>query len=186
MLEVKLIPVTESDLELLLAWAHIPDIWEYMPSSRRNETLKWEDHLAWFHQRERLLGRRHDWIIRHDDRSIGAIHIDNTRYDIPEIGLYIGDKNLWGKGLGKMALRMGLMLAVDLGYFRLQAFIHPDNDASINIFLKSGFYQTTREGRYGQDVYEIDLSTVIRSGSSAQQCSGIRSEAGVRFSPGFA
>ena len=103
-MSVYLRELKKSDLELLLAWAHISEIWEYLPTSRRGEKLTWEKHFQWWTNRQ----NRIDWMIIYDGRSVGVVHVCNLDTDYPEIGLYIGEVTLWGKGIGKKALELAL------------------------------------------------------------------------------
>ena len=160
MLEVDLRPLDDTDLPILLAWAHMLKIWEYLPTSRRSEILTWEEHNKWFHFKR---NNRFDWTILLDDgkwkqRSVGMVHVIEIHEEYPEVGLYIGDVNLWGKGIGKRALQLVIgRMSVYSHIQGLHAIIHPDNKRSIRLFKSLGF-KKVGEARKGQDRYECTFS----------------------------
>ena len=145
---MRLREVEEGDLELLLAWAHISQIWRYLPTSRKGESLTWEKHRLWWDR----LRNRLDWMIIYQERRVGVLHITGLDSIEPEIGLYIGETTLWGQGVGKRALSLGIEKAKELGIEKLQAMIHPKNCRSVRLFQSLGFKKTGK-GRKGQDCY---------------------------------
>jgi len=156
-LEVGLKPLDDTELPILLAWAHILKIWEYLPTSRRNEKLTWDEHNKWFHFKR---DHRFDWLIMVDDnkwklRPVGVIHVNEIDREYPEIGLYIGDMNLWGKsGIGKRALQLAIdRISVYSHIQGLHAVIHPENKRSIRLFKSLGF-KKIEKARKGQELYE--------------------------------
>jgi len=157
-MEVSLRKVKSSDLELLLAWAHVKMIWEYLPTSREGEYLTWENHYEWWVSRE----NREDWMIMVDGRSVGTIiiHLKSS-----EIGIYIGEVTLWGKRVGSKALKLGILRMMALGFEMIWAAIHPENIASVKLFTGLGFKKAGK-ARGDVDRYELDLRTTVRPKSS--------------------
>jgi len=143
----------EADLELMLAWAQVPQYWQYLPSSRKGERLVWESHYSWWKSRE----DRVDWIIIYDDkqtrpRAVGVVHVANLDTVHPEVGLYIADEDIWGRSIGRGALELVLDKSKKV-YDRLWAVIHPDNKRSIRLFTGLGFKEIG-SAREGQCLYE--------------------------------
>jgi len=57
-----------------------------------------------------------------------------------EIVLVIGNRDNWGRKLGASAIREGMKLAFfEMRAARLIAKVHPDNERSLNAFLRCGF-----------------------------------------------
>ena len=153
-MDVTLRSLGSSDLPLMLAWAWIPQIWEYMPTSRKGENLKWEDHWTWF-RKGAYFGNRLDWMITVQERGVGVIHATlDTEY--PEIGLYIGEVSLWGQGVGKRALEIVMGKLSTFGHKTTQAVIHPRNKRSIKLFTSLGFKEVGG-ARNGQRLYRYTL-----------------------------
>jgi len=149
---VSLREAEERDLELLFAWNSHPQVTRFFPS--RPPVLTWEMHYAWWQTRR----HRMDWVVLYDDgrtrpRAVGVVHIRDLNTPGPEIGLYIGDVTIWGRGIGKRALELAMEWAWGHGVRRLQAVIHPRNRRSHPLFLSLGFVRIGR-GRRGQVLYE--------------------------------
>ena len=153
-MNVSLRELRSEDLPLLLAWAHIKEIWTYLPTSRAGENLTWESHFDWWRSRR----DRMDWMIlanldAYGPRSVGVVHISELGSPWPEIGLYMGEVTLWEKGIGKDSLSMAMDRACQMGLKRLRATIHPYNVRSVKLFKSLGFKKVD-EARKGQHRYE--------------------------------
>ena len=92
---INLRPLVINDLELIFAWRSDPDIYNYLP--QQDEPIKWDEHLLWYSTRPEL---RRDFIILYIGRRVGVISINE--HDM--ISIYVGAKNLWGNGIGTMAV----------------------------------------------------------------------------------
>lgn len=160
-MEVTLRALDNRDLPLLLAWAQISQVWEYLPTSRRDELLTWEKHNEWFHyQRE----WRFDWVIVVNDpdnywqpRPVGVVHVTNLNEEVPEIGLYIAEVPLWGKGIGRQALEKAIWQIKAYKGEKLCAVVHPLNGRSIRLFESLGFKRANATRR--QYRYELELES---------------------------
>jgi len=156
MTKVTLRPIRETDLPLMLAWGNIPEIWKYLPTSRKGEGLTWETHHNWFVNRK----RRVDYMID-IGRPVGVIHAtdylsSDSPVKIPEIGLYIGETGVWGQRIGKQALAQMLeLLPQPVAY----AVIHPRNKRSIRLFTSLRFKKVGK-ARKGQDLYLFQILPV--------------------------
>lgn len=151
-MHVSLREAEDHDLELMLAWNSNPQVPRFLPS--RPSALTWELHHAWWKTRQ----HRIDWIIEYDDgktrpRAVGAVHIRDLNTPTPEIGLYVGETDLWGRGIGRMALELAMAWAWPQGHRRLRAVIHPRNRRSHPLFQGLGFVRVGT-GRRGQWLYE--------------------------------
>jgi RimJ/RimL family protein N-acetyltransferase len=82
----------------------------------------------------------------HSGKHIGNIKIGNIHqiYKYADVGLIIGDKNYWGKGIATEAIQLCIEFAFKrLKLHRLWAGIYDVNVGSIKAFEKAGF---VREG----------------------------------------
>lgn len=82
-------------------------------------------------------------ICSHDDERLGAI--DLTEYDgqKADVSILIFDKGNRNKGFATSALRLATDYARTIGLHTLYATILPENSASIALFAKAGFSQST-------------------------------------------
>jgi RimJ/RimL family protein N-acetyltransferase len=96
-----------------------------------------------------------------DNQLIGYCtieHIDCHNHNC-EVGLVIGEKDYWHKGIGSAVIRELLKRAFTaLRMHRVEAVIHADNVASIRCFTRAGFQRdgTLRDAKYRHGRY-VDL-----------------------------
>jgi RimJ/RimL family protein N-acetyltransferase len=96
-----------------------------------------------------------------DNQLIGYCtieHIDHENHKC-EVGIVIGEKDYWYKGIGSAVIRELLKRAFTaLHLHRVEAVIHADNVASIHCFARAGFQcdGTLRDAKYRDGRY-VDL-----------------------------
>ena len=135
------------DLPLMMSWRSNPLI--YKGFYQQASPLYWDEHLAWFKS------RNSDWrtfICFYDDRPIGVVTIGQLDHWSPEIGYYIGEVSLHGKGVGTEAVRLGIEWVRGLGLAHvthIHTTIKDDNIGSIKIMKKLGF-KKGMEARKGE------------------------------------
>lgn len=128
-----------SDYPLIMAWRSNPKIYQGFYSQK--SPLVWEGHLKWF------LSRNQDWrtfLIIYEDRPIGVVNIGQLDHWSPEIGYFIGEVSLWGRGLGTMAVKLGIEWLQNYAKSHLHitcihTTIKDDNIASIKLIKRLGF-----------------------------------------------
>ncbi len=77
-----------------------------------------------------------------DHRHVGNIKIGaiNTTHNIGEVSLFIGDKDVWGKGYATKAIKLISCYAIEnLNLRKLSAGAYKPNIASTKAFLKAGY-----------------------------------------------
>ena len=141
-------PMRVDDLALVLAWRSDREVMRYLPSAPERPT--WEQHLQWFVSRP--VGRT-DWMVCLQEiggmRSVGTAHATHDG----EVGVIIGEKSSWGKGIATEVI--GLLIRLSPG-LALWCVIHPDNIASQEVFKANGFsWDGSEMGRNGQRVYRL-------------------------------
>ena len=130
----------ESDLPLLMAWRSNPDLYRWF--REQDGPLKWEDHAAWWRQRQ----NRKDWLIVVDDgesgsRPVGCVVASRLETPEPEVGVWIGETTLQGLGIGSKAIILVLARLETEGYRGAFAVIKADNIGSRRAFEKAGMSQ---------------------------------------------
>jgi len=152
-MDIYLREVTEQDYELMLAWRNDKEISLGFYSQAEGKTISWEEHLNWIESRNK------DWrtfIIIYENRRIGVLTIGQLDHWCPEIGYYIGEKSLWGKGIVKAAIRLGLEHIKKNGKEYAHTTVKDDNIRS-NRVLKSLGFEQTGEAREGETWYQKKL-----------------------------
>ncbi|MEN9640015.1 MAG: hypothetical protein RLZZ262_1884 [Bacteroidota bacterium] len=89
-----------------------------------------------------------------NDQHIGNIKIDHFDWvsRTCELGLLIGDKNYWGKGIGQEACKLTLSYAFQtLNIRKVMLAVYANNPAAIGLYNKLGF---KLEGTLRQHVFD--------------------------------
>lgn len=131
----------EKDYPLTLAWRSNPLV--YQGFYQQEEPLKWGEHISW------LESRNKDWrnfIVMYEDRPVGVVTIGQLDHWEPELGWYIGEVSLWGCGVGKEAVRLGLDYLRERGYKSCHTTI-PKNNTRCLALVKSLGFEITGEAR---------------------------------------
>ena len=85
----------------------------------------------------------------YEDRPIGVVTMGQLDHWCPEIGCYIGEVSLWGQGLGKEAVRLGLGYLRSKGYKSCHTTILKTNTRSLCMLRALGF-QIIGDARKGE------------------------------------
>lgn len=148
---VRLRAISRKDLPDFVTWLNDPEVGEnitiYYPLSNEQEE-KWFAEMLTHIVEEHPLGiearDQDDWKLI---GNIGFINIDQHERSA-EIGIFIGEKDYWGKGYGTEAMR--LMVAYgfqNLNLNRIFLRVYETNQRGIHCYEKAGFQQ---EGRLRQ------------------------------------
>ena len=87
-------------------------------------------------------GKDRHYIIQTKDRVIGHIALIRKNTDVFEITIVIGEKDYWGKGFGKEAIRRALKIGFgNLGYKKAYLEVRPENIRAIKVYEACGFIQ---------------------------------------------
>ena len=134
-----------------MAWRSNPLV--YQGFYTQNAPLDWDGHVKWFRSRNQ------DWrtfIIHYDDeryhfwRPIGVVTIGQLDHWSPEIGFYIGEVSLWGKGIGREAVQLALEWLKDYGKKYCHTTILNTNGRSGQLLQSLGFKDKMVDARDGE------------------------------------
>lgn len=129
----------ERDLEIVMAWRSHPMIYKFFQI--QDGPLTWKEHLNfWLNRTD-----REDYIINYKEggrwRKVGNINLSALNSEYPEIGIFIGEITLQGKGVGTKAVELILKRLKKLGHTKAHVSIHVDNIGSKKIFSKFNFIE---------------------------------------------
>lgn len=143
--KVYLRPLGEGDLDRCWRWINDPEVRRYLgawrPMSREQEQ-EWLRNVYTSPNNVQLA-----IVLREGNRHIGnlGLHGINWRSGSSELGILIGEPELWGWGYGPEAIRLLLAYAFDtLRLNRVELRVHAYNTRAIRAYEKSGFRE---EGR---------------------------------------
>lgn len=97
-----------------------------------------EEQLEWF----LLLPAREDyliWGVQMNTRSIGVVGLKNIKHEQGEYWGYIGEKDLWGQGIGKQMQQFIVSVARKRGLKSLFLLVGKENVRALNSYKKFGF-----------------------------------------------
>jgi RimJ/RimL family protein N-acetyltransferase len=160
-MKVNLGPIEEIDTRLMFTWHNDSAVTEYLA----RKSMSRADVNDWF---TNLSERRRAYSIKVDDFVIGyaPIDIDSTNQKC-EVGIIIGEKDYWGKGIGKKVAQQVTAIAFDsLSLHRVLAVMSELNTASIKCFLRTGFSEEgwLRDGYYRDgEFHDLILLSILES-----------------------
>lgn len=148
---VQLKPLEKKHLSKCVEWLNDPEITENLSFS---EPISMEDEERWYEQLLMDKSSRVYIIETVEGDYIGnlGLHEIDLHNRKTEMGLFIGDKKLWGKGYGTEAVLLGLRLAfegLNLNKVFLRTFMN--NKRAQKCYEKAGF---TKEGILRQDIFK--------------------------------
>jgi UDP-2,4-diacetamido-2,4,6-trideoxy-beta-L-altropyranose hydrolase len=133
--QIKLRRAQENDCELLWKWANDPD---NRAVSFSSAPIPWEDHTHWFNSKLNSANCMMYIATMNDRTPLGQI-----RYDIKQENALISisiDKKFRSKGYGVVLIRKtSQILFNESNVRRVHAYVKQDNNASANVFTKTGF-----------------------------------------------
>ena len=159
-------PFGTGDINLCYAWCQNKEVIRYLPSLP--SPLSWEHHARWA-QKALSQENRVDLMIRATMewtyypvipviRTAGRVHAVDLTSRSPEVGVLIGDMEMWGRGIATLAISKIVSWLNEHGpWDRCHALIHPDNGASMKAFAKNGFVLERKDGRNGQYLYVREI-----------------------------
>ena len=146
--QVTIRPVTEADTDRIIAWRNAPSV---MAHFIYRTPLTRKAHLNWLHNRVET-GEVAQFVIYDGETAVGSVYlrdIDRNNQKC-EYGIFIGDEDCRGKGIGTAAAKLALAHAFEeLGLNRVYLRVFADNLGAIKSYKKAGFRY---EGTFRQDV----------------------------------
>ena len=146
--QVTIRPVTEADTDRIIAWRNAPSV---MAHFIYRTPLTRKAHLNWLHNRVET-GEVAQFVIYDGETAVGSVYLRDIDRDNQkcEYGIFIGDDDCRGKGIGTAAAKLALAYAFEeLGLNRVYLRVFADNLGAIKSYEKAGFRY---EGTFRQDV----------------------------------
>lgn len=135
-MNIKLVTYTEQYLDKSFEWLNDPDIIYLL----RSQPVNRENQRQWFLS----LPNRMDykiWGIEGDGLPIGACGFKQIENGVGTLFCYIGEKNLWGGGIGTILMNLMEEKAKKLGLSTIKLKVKLDNIRAQALYKKFGFVQ---------------------------------------------
>jgi RimJ/RimL family protein N-acetyltransferase len=129
------------DLELIQRWQNDPIVFRWMDYVR---PFSLEDIRE---SEERAAREGHPFIIEADGRPLGRIGLNNfrPRDQMASLYIFVGERELWGKGFGRDAMMTLLAHAFDtLNLRQVELWTLADNERAIHMYKACGFVEDGR------------------------------------------
>jgi len=154
---VRLRALTKEDLPRCVQWIGDQDVTQYLNFHR---PISLEQEERWF---DSILndtsGRNEPFAIETLERQhigVCGLHDIHARYRHAELGIFIGEKEYWGRGYGSEAVRLLLEFAFgQLNLHRVYLHVFASNERAVRAYEKCGFkregllrHHAFKNGRY--------------------------------------
>jgi RimJ/RimL family protein N-acetyltransferase len=142
------------DCMLVFAWANDP---ETRAVSFSSAPISKGDHMQWFTQKLVSPNDRLYIAMDADDRAVGLVRFTlEGKHAAISINL---DKNYRGKGYGTVLIQQGCHRVFGTSKVEeVDAFIKPDNAASVKAFQKAGFQEQGQSEIRGQSALHMTIA----------------------------
>nr|WP_256592461.1 GNAT family N-acetyltransferase [Pseudomonas sp. URMO17WK12:I2] len=129
-----MVEYTEVFLELSWRWLNIPLIKEMTmtPDFSRAQQADFFSRIGPSHG-------NYVFGIAQNKKNIGACGVKNISGGSGELWLYIGEKEYWGLGLGRVIITKLEEIARLAGLSRLYLKVSSKNESAINLYLRAGY-----------------------------------------------
>lgn len=147
-MDISLVPLRETDIELVRTWRNSPEVAQYMYTS---EVVTTEQQAAWFAR----IGQDNTavyWLIEYNDQPIGLASLTGINRTLSSCywAFYLGDSGVRGAGIGaKIEFNVLNYVFDTLKLNKLRCEVLTSNDRVIAMHEKFGF---RREAYYRQHV----------------------------------
>lgn len=159
--------VEPDDHPAIQRWQNDPEVARWMTYDRR---FSLEDiHLS----EEKATKEGHPFIIEADGRAIGRIGLNKIRQrdQMASLYIFIGEKNVWGKGYGRDALMAILGFGFDvLNLRKIELWMLEGNERALHAYKAVGFVEDARvpdrtflDGAYAANlILSVDRDVFVR------------------------
>lgn len=150
---LRLRKVEEGDCRLLWEWANDPAVRNVSFST---EPIPWEQHVQWFNSKLADIGNRHYIVLDEQGVPVGQ-----ARYELdgPNAVMSINlAPDVRGRGIGGATLALAVdELFRDSSAKLIHAYVKPDNEASVRLFMNAGFVRQATVSMQGQQAIHFVL-----------------------------
>lgn len=139
-IDITLRPITDTDTENIIRWRNNPHVLHNFIDRRK---LTSQMHQNWLHNRVQT-GQVAQFIITRQDtqQDIGSVFLRDIDHENRhcEYGIFIGEDDARGKGIGTAACQLCLSYAFNnLGMHRVYLRVFADNPGAIASYRHAGF-----------------------------------------------
>jgi len=152
--KVKLREYRETDIAQVLTYINDPEI-KTLLHNGVPYPMTMKDEMTWF-ENQSAMKEKYNFAIEslEDQRYLGGCGINalDWKNSVATVGIFIGDKNYWGKGYGTDAMKVLIAFIFDqMNLNKIALHVYSFNERAIKSYEKCGFVV---EGRLRKEVYK--------------------------------
>ena len=143
-MEVTIRPLSEEDAYISYKWRNDPEVFKYTGTVYSN-VIDLETELNWI---KKVIANTNDYrcAIIADGKYVGNIYLNEINTGVGKYNIFIGDKNVWGKGVAKAASLLLIKYGFEnLGLREIQLRVRILNERAYQLYLKLGFKELSRD-----------------------------------------
>lgn len=161
-MKVELRPLVPSDAETAVHWRNDPAVWTFTTAAGR-PPVEVDTERAWI---ERVIAdpANRRYAIIAEGSYVGNVYLTDIDAGTAQFHIFIGDRRMWGRGVGRRATAAILELGwSELDLDSVWLLVHRDNAAALALYRGLGFSPSK-----GEDPFErMTLTNPHRTGSGA-------------------
>ena len=140
-------PLRYSDASISYKWRNDSEVWSYT-GNRPTKLITLEIEQDWISNvLKRKNEARYAICTIENDKYIGNAQLIGIENETAEFHIFIGDKNYWGKGIGKEVTKKMILIGFrDLNLKSIYSDVDMENIPSIHLLISAGFFEENRKG----------------------------------------
>ncbi|WP_316820086.1 GNAT family N-acetyltransferase [Pedobacter gandavensis] len=134
-------PLNVEDAKISYQWRNDPKVWVFTEFKPGNPGITMEKETDWLRLKlEKANDKRFAICLNDSGQYIGNVQLIDLNEGQAEFHMFIGERDFWGKGIGKAATQLILERAFsEMNLESVFLFAHEDNAAGLSIYHKLGF-----------------------------------------------
>jgi RimJ/RimL family protein N-acetyltransferase len=141
-MKVKIRQIRNSDASISYKWRNDPDVWKYT-FNRPNIVVTPKIERQWVESVLKTPNRKTFAIcVGKSEKYVGNVQLLDITDKSGELGIFIGEKRYWGKGIGRKAIKLIVSFAKNV--LKLESMflsVKKDNITAVKCYEHCGFKQ---------------------------------------------
>lgn len=142
-MEVSIRPLKIEDAYTSVKWRNDPEVFKYTGNVYDHE-ITLANELAWI---KKVTQAKDEYrcAILVDNKYVGNIYLTNIHDGVATYHIFLGEKNIWGKGIAKQASLLILKYAFESLHLSLvELHVRIKNERAIELYKRVGFTEISR------------------------------------------
>lgn len=143
-MEILIRPLLEEDAYTSVKWRNNPEVFKYT-GNRYNHEITLDDELSWI---RKVIQKEDDYrcAILADGKYVGNIYLTDINNSGATYHIFIGETEVWGKGVAKQASILILAYAFkQLNLKFVELHVRTSNRRAIELYKRLGFQEKFRD-----------------------------------------